>query len=224
MSDRREVQWTIEKLKVEKVHGDYEIEMSEFDSCLFSLFKRNNYQRVLDLGCGKGKNSLILAKNHQRVFAVDASLESLEKAKDKSIQENIGNIKFYNDSFTNLRFQDGGFDAVLCKSTLHHGTLKEIKQGIREVYLVLKQGGCFAFDMLSKEDESYGKGALIEPHTFVGSREGEKGVLHHYTDIKELKEVLTGFSSVEISTKLYIISVNGGKELTSKVYNIIAFK
>ncbi len=216
--------WPTEELNIIKVNGDYDIEMTEFDINIFSMLERKNYKNILDLGCGQGKNSLILAKKGYTVYSTDVSLEALEKLKTRIIQENIENIKVYNYSFTNLGFNDNYFDIVLCKSTLHHATLDEIKLGISEAFRVLKPRGCFVFDMISKEDESYGKGELIEKDTFVGSREGEEGIPHHYTNINELQNTLDSFNNVNITKKLYIISLGNEKKYKSKMYDIIAFK
>lgn len=78
--------------------------------------------------------------------------------------------------------------------------------------------------MPSKEDLSYGLGKAIEENTFVGSREGEEGIPHHYTDIEELKELLEMFYKVNISKNEYVIDMPNGKEYRSKVFDIIAFK
>lgn len=76
---------------------------------------------------------------------------------------------------------------------LHHARLKDIKRGISEIYRVIKSKGCLILDMLSKDDMSFGFGKAIEENTFVGSREGEEGIPHHYTDKEELKKLLKDF-------------------------------
>ncbi len=78
--------------------------------------------------------------------------------------------------------------------------------------------------MLSNDDLSYGLGKAIEENTFVGSREGEEGIPHHYTDIEELKKLLEKFSEVNIYRNEYIIDIPAGTEYSSKVFDIIAFK
>lgn len=87
--------------------------------------------------------------------------------------------------------------------------------------------------MLSKEDSSYGLGQAIEENTFIGSREGEEGIPHHYTDINEIKKLLDineikklleEFCEVNIYNNEYIIDGLDGKKYSSKVFDIIAFK
>lgn len=112
----------------------------------------------------------------------------------------------------------------LCTSVLHHAMLKNIEKGIEEIYRVLKPKGCLIFDMLSKDDSSYGLGELVEENAFVGSREGEDGILHHYSDINELKKLLEKFHKTSIYKNEYIIDGLNGKKYSSKVFDVMAFK
>jgi len=67
-------------------------------------------------------------------------------------------------------------------------------------------------------------GEVIEENTFVGSIEGEEGILHHYTDVEELKRLLKEFSEVNIYKNEYVIDLMGRKEYRSKAFDVIAFK
>lgn len=88
----------------------------------------------------------------------------------------------------------------------------------------LKSSGGLIFDILSKDDLSYGLGEAIEENTFVGSREGEEGIPHHYTNIKELEKLLEKFNGASIYKNEYIIDDLNGKEYHSKVFDVITFK
>jgi len=67
-------------------------------------------------------------------------------------------------------------------------------------------------------------GEVIEENTFVGSIEGEEGILHHYTDVEELKRLLKEFSEVNIYKNEYVIDLMGRKEYRSKAFDVIVFK
>lgn len=107
---------------------------------------------------------------------------------------------------------------------MHHALLKDIERGIAEIYRVLKPEGCLIFDMLSKEDLSYGLGKAIEENTFIGSREGEEGIPHHYIDVDELEKLLEKFNETSIYKNEYIIENLNRKEYRSKIFDVIAFK
>ncbi len=64
-----------------------------------------------------------------------------------------------------------------------------------------------AIDFLSKRTYSYGSGVEVERNTFIEQEGPEKGVLHHFTDEKELKELFEAFRTVNI--KLQEREANG---------------
>ena len=77
---------------------------------------------------------------------------------------------------------------------------------------------------MSIEDDYFGYGQEIEPNTFVGSREGEEDIPHHYTDIEELKRLLKGFPKVNIQQNGYHIIINSENEIVSRVFDVLTFK
>lgn len=216
-------EWNIYKLTVEKADGEYQISLSDIIRNSINLFD-NNYNKILDLGCGTGRNSLFFAQHGFEVFASDISKKSIEALKNKMHRKNVSNINIYNFGFENILFEEKFFDVVVCTSVLHHARLKDIEKGMKEIYRVLKPKGCLILDILSKEDSSYGLGEMVEENTFIGSREGEEGIPHHYTDIKELKKLLKKFNDIDIYKNEYIINGLNGKKYCSKVFDIIAYK
>jgi len=61
---------------------------------LIKEMKISEGERVLEIGCGTGRNLIILAKKHPRTrfFGLDASAAMLETAKKKIRKKNIDNI------------------------------------------------------------------------------------------------------------------------------------
>lgn len=222
--DNKKSEWNRYSLNIEKIDGEYQISLSDIIKNSINIFNDKNYNRILDLGCGTGRNSIFFAQHGFKVFASDISEKSINILKNKVYNKNISNIGIYNFNFNDILFEDSFFDAVVCTSVLHHARLKNIKRGIGEIYRVLKPNGCLIFDMLSKEDSSYGLGQAIEENTFVGSREGEEGIPHHYTDINEIKKLLEEFREVNIYKNKYIIDGLDDKKYSSKVFDVIAFK
>ena len=216
--------WNSQRLIIENVDGEYQISLSDIIKNSINIFNDKNYKKILDLGCGTGRNSLFFAQHGFEVFASDIYEKPIGILRDKVNRKNISNIDICNFSFQDILFEDNFFDAVVCTSVLHHAKLKDIERGIAEIYRVLKPKGCLICDMLSKDDLSYGLGKAIEENTFIGYREGEEGIPHHYTDIKELKKTLEKFHEVNIYTNEYIIDGLNGKEYCSKVFDVIAFK
>ena len=99
--------------------------------------------RLLDIGAGRGLTSLALAQRGAHVISVES---------DPCDVVGVGALaRFWGRAplpFTAVRgdilrlpFPDKSFDLVFCRSVLHH--LKDLGEGLRESYRVLKPGGTF---------------------------------------------------------------------------------
>ncbi|MBO4352398.1 MAG: class I SAM-dependent methyltransferase [Eggerthellaceae bacterium] len=75
--------------------------------------------RAIDLGCGPGFFSILLAEMGCRVDAVDASHEMLERARSNALAMGVGDrITFHQADVTMLGFDDGAFDIVVNRNLM----------------------------------------------------------------------------------------------------------
>lgn len=92
--------------------------------------------RILDVGCGSGRDSKAFIKDGFSVVAIDASREMCQKASEFLGQE-VWQIRFEEMSF------EEEFDGVwACASLLHAGE-KELPEVMSKVYTALKINGIF---------------------------------------------------------------------------------
>jgi ubiquinone/menaquinone biosynthesis C-methylase UbiE len=89
--------------------------------------------RVLDLGCGTGRN-LELLRTGVRAIGVDPCLDSLRRARLRAPGASLVQARA-----EALPFRDGAFDTVL--SGLVFCSVEDPEAGLREVRRVLKRGG-----------------------------------------------------------------------------------
>ena len=97
--------------------------------------------RILDAGCGAGRNLIWFARNGFDVHAVDADADSVAALKvhtkgllseDRVRQARIGG----------LPYEEGSFDAVLCIAVLHFmQDEEEWHTAVNDLWRVLKPGG-----------------------------------------------------------------------------------
>jgi SAM-dependent methyltransferase len=97
--------------------------------------------RVLEVGCGIGAQTVILARNSPgaRIMSVDISEESLQRAGEKIRQEGITNVAFRQGDIFQLPFAPGSFDHVFVCFVLEH--LAEPGRALAQLRPLLKEGG-----------------------------------------------------------------------------------
>lgn len=92
---------------------------------------------VLDVACGEGYGSAMLARHAARVTGIDVSQEAVAHAQEA--YQAIANLQFVQGSATRLAFADASVDAVVSFETLEH--LAEQEEMMAELSRVLKPNG-----------------------------------------------------------------------------------
>lgn len=98
-------------------------------------------KRVLDMGCGFGHMTVLLARSGAEVSAVDLSPQSLSVAERRARLHDV-RASFHAAPGERLPFPDATFDVVVGKAILHH---LEVDRAGPELYRVLRPGGRAAF-------------------------------------------------------------------------------
>lgn len=125
--------------------------------------------KILDLGCGSGRDSLFFKELGYNVTAVDGSSEMCIQA-EKNIGQAVINMTFDKLSF------ESEFDGIWACASLLHVPSKDIRDVLVKIEKALKSGGYFYFSV------KYGN--------YEGEREGR-----YYTDYTE-QSVETLFAAV----------------------------
>ena len=110
--------------------------------------------RILDVGCGAGFFSVLLAKEGHRVTGVDLTPDMIENAKILAAEENA-DCEFIVMDAENVDFPDGTFDVVISRNLTW--TLPHVRRAYRDWVRVLKKGG-----MLLNFDATYGLGDITD--------------------------------------------------------------
>ncbi len=115
------------------------MKMSSYQK-LYELLKQHvPGKKVLDYGCGHGMHTMQIAKMSAReVIGVDLSEESLKIAEERSMKNEVGNMKFLKMDAEALEFPDNSFDVVFDGGTF---SSIELEKGLQEIQRVLKSGG-----------------------------------------------------------------------------------
>lgn len=108
---------------------------------IFELINVSEVKSVLELGCGKGFNSIFLAKKSPKIkfLGIDITDEHLVIANKKS--HHIENLKFTYGDFHKLDFEDSSFDLIFELESICHAN--DSRQVLSEIFRILKNGGQF---------------------------------------------------------------------------------
>jgi len=113
----------------------------EYGEALLDLLAPGPDERVLDLGCGTGHLTAVLAESGASVVGVDASREMLAEARATR-----PDIPFVRGDARRLPFE-GSFDAVLSNAVLHWVDGADQDDAIASVRDALRPGGRFVAEL-----------------------------------------------------------------------------
>lgn len=94
--------------------------------------------RALEIGCGAGEFSRLLARRAERVLAVDLSPQMIRLARGRSAA--YPNIDFVTGDVMRCPLPAGQFDCIATLTTLHH---LPTELALRKIRKALKPGGTF---------------------------------------------------------------------------------
>lgn len=104
--------------------------------------------KVLDAGCGNGRNAELFAGTQHTVWAADSSLSVRYAARNVK----AANVHFLQADINDLPFGDGFFDCVFSDGVLIH--VPDIRQTITHLASKVRPGGILALAMAKVWDSS----------------------------------------------------------------------
>jgi SAM-dependent methyltransferase len=119
------------------------------DIYVFDQLLRGNLHprmRVLDAGCGAGRNSAYLLRCGADVHGIDADPEAIARIRElaQDAAPHLAAENFQVGRLDDLPFDDGSFDAVICSAVLHFAAdEREFGAMVGEMWRVLAPGGLF---------------------------------------------------------------------------------
>ena len=159
--------------------------------------RKRQTKRVLDAGCGNGRHVVFFAEQGFDVCGIDISEEAIEIAnawlgkRGLKAHLEVGDI-------LKLPFENGYFDVIISYGVLDHITFSEAKRIMKEIGRVVAKDGYMYITLRSTEDSECGRGEKTGNNTYVLQEGYERGIIQHFFDLEEIKELLTGFRIFDI--------------------------
>jgi len=120
------------------------IDIYLFDQLLKGRFVPG--MRVLDAGCGSGRNLVYLFRSGYEVFALDESDDAVSHTRRlaAALAPNLAPHNFRVEQVERMSFANATFDLVISNAVLHFARDENQWQGMmNEMWRVLKPGGIF---------------------------------------------------------------------------------
>lgn len=135
--------------------------------CQQKLFN-NKKLKIIELGCGNGRDAIYFAHNNHHIIAIDQSTVGIDiecSRINASINENITAIA---DDFVSINYSNyHKVDAFYSRFTLHAITKDDEIKLLSSVYSALQNGGLLAIEVRTIKDPLYGEGTSVGNNAFV---------------------------------------------------------
>jgi SAM-dependent methyltransferase len=195
-----------------KISGEKFNRVTLFASEIYEKHLQGKSGKLLDLGCGKGADSIFFHSKGFDVTAVDFSKFAILKFNEQQQKDKVFITTLMRDFTEPFIFADGSFDVVYSRISLNYFTDEVTRNIFREIDRVLKSEGMLIFQTKSTKDKDYGMGKKIEENVF----EKEEGYARHFFSLEYVEVLLPGYSLVQ---KDELVLGNGNAYL-----NVVAVK
>ena len=167
-----------------------ENEPNPFVIKLIQLYNSRDKPKLLELGCGDGRDTKLFIDNGFEVSAIDIANKSIERLK-----EHLGNnANILCQDIKKLNFANNSFDIIYSHLSLHYFTDEDTTNIFNKIYNILKINGIFFVKCKSNKDrlcnDSQGKK--------IGDNIYFRGHVRHFFSLDYLKTKLDKFSIIEI--------------------------
>lgn len=125
---------------LQQLYGNIDIYL--FDQLLKGRF--DDCKRILDAGCGGGRNLVYFLQNGYEVFGIDPSRDAVRSVRELagSFAPSLSSDNFSVATAENLAFPDQDFDLVISSAVLHFAKNQQhFESMLLEMWRVLKAGG-----------------------------------------------------------------------------------
>jgi len=127
--------------------GDLDLQFGQIDIYLFDQLLRGRLQpgmRVLDAGCGSGRNLVYLLRSGYEVFGADTDVDAIEAVRvlAATLAPQLPGANFRAEAVEEMSFPDAFADVVLSSAVLHFARDdRHFEAMVTEMWRVLRPGG-----------------------------------------------------------------------------------
>ncbi len=128
--------------------GTWNHDVSQNMEALVAAMPRNP-GKILDLGCGPGRDLVAFAKQGHTVIGVDATPAFVEMAKE------VSGCEVWQQSFLSLDLPPATFDGIFANASLIHVPRRDMVGVLQDLHRALVSGGAIIMSMCRGDGEGY---------------------------------------------------------------------
>jgi len=176
----------------ESVFGD---EPSEIGRRAAETFREHGCRKVLELGCGQGRDTWHLVKEGFEVHAIDYSETGICQMEETARCHGLDCKLTVHDALQPLPFPDGSFDALYSHMffTMRF-SMDELEMMMAECRRVLRPGGLHIYSVRNHDDEHYGRFTPRGPETW----ENPRGFVVRFFSREEVDHLASGWELLDV--------------------------
>ncbi len=153
---------------------------------LVEVFRPHGVHRLLEAGCGAGRDALFYAREAFDVTGTEISQNALRWARERAQAEGLP-VTFLHDDLAETVLPPGSFDAAVGIHLIHLQPAAVRRTMVNQLWRLTRDGGLIAMANYSTNEAGYG---TWDPYPEPNTRVDPKGKLVHFFDAADLRALL----------------------------------
>lgn len=165
------------------------------------LSKNWKRKKIVDIGCGNGRNLIPFAKKGFNCEGVDFSKDMVKFAKSRFKKLGL-KCNFHVLNMNKLPFKDHNFDYIICVASFHHLDKKNQTKTLEEFKRILKPGGKIYITVWNKWQSRF---LFEKKEVFIPWKVKDKIYQRYYYlfNYFEFKSLLSKYFKIEHSEGIF---------------------
>ena len=177
------------------------------------LIDKYSIQKILELGCGQGRDSVFFAKYGYDVTATDISenaINFVEKLKNKHDLKNLN--LFVHDTEKSFDFLNEKFDLVYSNLALQFFDLSQLSNIFSRIYNIMNKNSFFLFSTKKPGDKYFNFGNKISNNAFE-----YKGITRFFFENDQIRDILKDYFDIIFFEDDEHVNFDGTKSVWWKI-------
>jgi SAM-dependent methyltransferase len=153
---------------------------------LVAVFRAHGVQRIVEAGCGSGRDALLYAREGFEVTGTEISGSALRWVRERAQAEGL-RITLLRDDLAETHLPPGSFDAAVAMHVIHLQPAPVRQTMVSQLWRLTRDGGLIAMANYSTHEAGY---ATWDPYPEPNTRVDPKGKVVHFFDEADVRALL----------------------------------